>query len=144
MTAPAPKQFAGAIIVDIQGRYLLQRRDNKPEIRSPGRIGLFGGHQEIGETSLECVVREVHEEIGCYIPPESFEYVATYCGLEASGTFNVEIFATFGVDIAGLTITEGTLLVVQPEDLFNLMDELTASAAFAFAFEAFVGRQESG
>ena len=140
MSSPAPKEFAGAIIVDTQGRYLLQRRDNKPEIRFPGKVGLFGGHQEIGETSLECVVREVHEETGWYVPPEKFEHVAAYCGLDASGVYKVEIFATSDVDIAGLTITEGTLLVVQPEDFFNLIDELTPSAAFAF--ETFVGRQE--
>ena len=140
MTAPAPKQFASAIIVDTQGRYLLQQRDNKHEIRFPGRIGLFGGHQENGETSLECVTREVHEEIGCYIPPANFEYIATYCGLDASGTYMVEIFAAFEVDIAGFTITEGALLVVQPEGLFDLIDELTPSAAFAI--ETFIGQRD--
>lgn len=140
MSSPTPKEFAGAIIVDTQGRYLLQQRDQKPEILHPGMIGLFGGHQEIGETSLECVVWEVHEEIGRYVPPENFEYVAAYCGVEASGTYKVEIFAAFDVDVVGLKITEGALVVVQPEDLLNLIYELTPSAAFAF--ETFIGRQE--
>ena len=118
----------------------MQQRDQKPEILHPGMIGLFGGHQEIGETSLECVVWEVHEEIGRYVPPENFEYVAAYCGVEASGTYKVEIFAAFDVDVVGLKITEGALVVVQPEDLLNLIYELTPSAAFAF--ETFIGRQE--
>ena len=30
------------------GRFLLQQRDNKPEIRHPGLIGQFGGHLEPG------------------------------------------------------------------------------------------------
>ena len=140
MSSTTPEEFAGAIIVDTQGRFLLQRRDNRPEIRHPAKVGLFGGHQEVGETSLECVVREVHEEIGRYVPPENFEHVAAYCGLEASGTYKVEIYAAFDVQVADLTITEGTLLVVRPEDLFNVMDELTPSAAFAL--ETFLGRHE--
>ena len=73
---------------------MLQRRDNKPEIRHPGMIGLFGGHRESGETSLECVVREVREEIGCFIPPEKFEPLASYRGMSASGAYHVQIYAT--------------------------------------------------
>jgi 8-oxo-dGTP pyrophosphatase MutT (NUDIX family) len=36
---------------------------------NPGKIGFFGGHREYSETYLECVVREVHEEISYFVPP---------------------------------------------------------------------------
>ncbi|QIG92095.2 NUDIX domain-containing protein [Bradyrhizobium sp. 6(2017)] len=42
----------------------MQRRDDLPYISDPGKISLFGGRREGTETFLECVVREVHEEIG--------------------------------------------------------------------------------
>ena len=40
------RETAGALLVDIEGRFLLQRRDNVPGILYPGHIGLFGGHRE--------------------------------------------------------------------------------------------------
>jgi hypothetical protein len=46
-----------AIIIDAQGRFLLQQRDDVPGILQP--VGLFGGHREGSETYLQCVVREV-------------------------------------------------------------------------------------
>ena len=140
MGISAPKEFACAIIVDTHGRFLLQRRDNKPEIRHPGMIGLFGGHREMGETSLECLVREVQEEIGRHVPPENFEHIATYCQMEASGPYKVEIYAVVDVNVADLTIMEGTLLVARPEDLFDVMVEMEPSAVFAL--QTFLRRQE--
>ena len=53
--------------------FLLQQRDNVPGTVHPGKIGLFGGHRECGETYLQCIVREVHEELSYFIPPERFE-----------------------------------------------------------------------
>ena len=57
------RETSGAILIDSLGRFLFQQRDNNPEILYPGMIGLFGGHREGNETFLECVVREIHEEI---------------------------------------------------------------------------------
>jgi 8-oxo-dGTP diphosphatase len=61
-----------AILIDTQGRFLLQQRDDVPDIVAPGKIGLFGGHREGNETFFECVVREVEEETGLALPRESF------------------------------------------------------------------------
>jgi 8-oxo-dGTP diphosphatase len=44
------RNFACAILIDTFGRFLLQQRDNVPGIVNPGKIGLFGGHREAGET----------------------------------------------------------------------------------------------
>jgi 8-oxo-dGTP pyrophosphatase MutT (NUDIX family) len=58
------RETTGVIVLDTFGRLLLQQRDDVAGITSPGKIELFGGHREDGETPLECIVREVHEEIG--------------------------------------------------------------------------------
>jgi len=68
MRPPTHREIACAILIDLQGRFLLQRRDNVPNILYPGKIGLFGGHREGEETFLGCVVREVFEETG-YLAP---------------------------------------------------------------------------
>lgn len=49
-------------------KYLMQLRDNIPNIAAAGCWGLFGGHLEINETPEIAVVREVIEEIGYELP----------------------------------------------------------------------------
>jgi len=78
MTLVRYRDFTCAILIDTLGRFLLQQRDNVSDIVRPGKIGLFGGHREEGETYLQCIVREVHEELSYYLAPERFEYVGNY------------------------------------------------------------------
>ena len=54
---------SAACIRDEQGRVLLQRRlDN-------GLWGFPGGMQELGESAMDCVRREVREEVGLDVEP---------------------------------------------------------------------------
>ncbi|MCJ0870221.1 NUDIX domain-containing protein [Streptomyces sp. AP-93] len=43
---------------------ILQLRDEKPSICWPGYWSLLGGQIEPGETAMEAVLREIHEEAG--------------------------------------------------------------------------------
>jgi 8-oxo-dGTP pyrophosphatase MutT (NUDIX family) len=61
------RQFACAVLIDGFGRFLLQQRDDIPDIVDPGKIGLFGGGRECGETYLQCIVREVNEELSYFL-----------------------------------------------------------------------------
>jgi len=54
---------AAAILVVDDGRYLLQLRDDIPQIWYPGHWGLFGGSVESGEDALEALRRELYEEL---------------------------------------------------------------------------------
>ncbi|MFM5886833.1 MAG: NUDIX hydrolase [Dolichospermum sp.] len=47
-----------------ENKFLMQLRDNIPNIIAPGYWALFGGHIEPGETPEIAVQREVLEEIG--------------------------------------------------------------------------------
>ena len=68
-----------------ENQFLLQLRDNIPNILYPGYWGLFGGHIEIGEDPEEAVKREVWEEIdyqlksfypfGCYQDERAIRHV---------------------------------------------------------------------
>lgn len=55
-------------ILHQQDQFLMQLRDNIPNIAAPGCWGLFGGHIEPGETPDIAVQREVLEEIGYTLP----------------------------------------------------------------------------
>lgn len=126
------REFASAIIIDTQGRFLLQQRDDIPGILHPGMISLFGGHREGTETFLQCVVREVHEEISHFVPPERFEHMASYNGVDANGgTVIDELFLTRNVPADAVHVTEGSLFIALREELTSLMQQLTPSAQSA-------------
>lgn len=79
-----------AVVVDDQGRVLLQRRADS------GNWALPGGTMDIGETLSQCVVREVKEEtgldiditglLGIYTDPQ---HVIAYADGEVRQEFNV-------------------------------------------------------
>ncbi|MDP9236585.1 MAG: NUDIX domain-containing protein [Chloroflexota bacterium] len=62
------KISAGVILVDPQGRVLLQLRDDDPKIMFPGHWGLTGGAGNPGETPEQIAHREVNEETGLVLP----------------------------------------------------------------------------
>ena len=78
MTSPTHREFACALIIDTVGRFLLQQRDDIPGIIQAGKIGMFGGHREASEFFLECVAREIREEISYAVPEHRFEYLTSY------------------------------------------------------------------
>ncbi|WP_255095585.1 MULTISPECIES: NUDIX hydrolase [Synechococcus] len=57
-----PPEVALAML-ERQGKWLLQLRDDVAGIVYPGTWALFGGHLEPGETAMEAVQRELLEEI---------------------------------------------------------------------------------
>tara|TARA_B100000035_G_C20875857_1_gene498349 strand:- start:234 stop:671 length:438 start_codon:yes stop_codon:yes gene_type:complete len=50
------------VIIDINGKLLFQKRDNKSDIWYPNLLGLFGGSIENKETPIICALRELNEE----------------------------------------------------------------------------------
>ena len=134
------REIAIAVILDTQGHYLFQRRDNIPGIAHPGKVSLFGGHREAGETYLACVVREVEEEIGYPVLPEDAEHLTN---LDGSGDVvdgdlvRGEVFVLRDVPSDDLVVTEGCLTIVDPDRLLELEPEFTPSTRFAIG--AFLG-----
>ena len=128
------REIASAVIFDTAGNLLLQLRDDIPGILFPGKVGLFGGHREGGETFLDCVVREIHEELSFFVPPDQFDLIAKRSGPDSEvpgGTVRAEFFVTRNVPVDRLIVTEGRLKIVEIGDVLKLKAELTPSAAFA-------------
>jgi 8-oxo-dGTP diphosphatase len=128
------RQGAAAILITTDFRLLLQLRDDLPQVFDPGKIGLFGGQREGDESFLECVVREVHEEISLYLPPERFELIGSYFGPDQwtpNGTRHSEIFVAYDVPIDRLKITEGALRIVAMDELKHIHDLLAPFAKHA-------------
>jgi 8-oxo-dGTP pyrophosphatase MutT (NUDIX family) len=138
------REGTSAILVSTDGRLLLQLRDNLPHVSYAGMIGLFGGRREGNESFLECVAREVHEEIGVYLPPERFELIASYFGPDhamPNGTRHGQVFVARNVPIDQLTITEGSLRIVALDELEQIRDLLAAPTRYAL--EIFLKREQA-
>jgi len=77
-TPLTPATAAIALLIDLEGRYLLQQRDSIPEIFYPGHWGFFGGTIEPGETEVQAVRREIREETGLSIAADRLRYFSRF------------------------------------------------------------------
>lgn len=59
-------------LLEREGRWLLQLRDDVPHIIAPGCWALFGGHLDPGETPEQALRRELREEIAWEVGPLAF------------------------------------------------------------------------
>ena len=128
------REGASAILFDTDGHLLLQLRDNVPHIRDPGKISLFGGRREGDESFLDCIVREIHEEIGYYLAPTRFESIGRWDGPDYAFPghhFRGEIFLARAVPVELLTITEGRLTIVPLDEIDQIQSCLSLAALYA-------------
>jgi 8-oxo-dGTP pyrophosphatase MutT (NUDIX family) len=105
---PKPANAAAAIIVVDSTQYLMQLRDQMPNIFYPGHWGLFGGAIEHGEDPEAALRRELMEELT--LPASGFRYLTRFSF--DYGRFGVVDRAFYEVHITssslnGLTLHEG-------------------------------------
>jgi 8-oxo-dGTP diphosphatase len=138
------RAIAAAVVIDTSGDLLLQLRDDKPDIIYPGGIGLFGGHCEGDESALDCVVRELAEELTFDIAPERFVPLAHREGEDSErkgGTFRGDFFVVRDIPRDKIVVTEGTLFVIAPGEISRIEHRLTPTAKFAL--DAYFARTRS-
>lgn len=131
---PRPRETTGAIVIDTLGRYLFQLRDDVVGINNPGKIGLFGGHREGDETFLDCVVREIHEEIGYFVPADRFEHVGSFDGDDIDrkeGKIHGHLFVVRDIPVDALVVAEGSLLIVEPMKIGEIEPRLVPTTLLA-------------
>lgn len=93
-----------SLIVDGQGRYLLQLRDNVPTITFPAYWSLFGGELEGLETPINGIKRELYEELG-YRPSFIEEFLSIFSSFIDSYEIE-ELELMEGQSLAFFTILE--------------------------------------
>lgn len=69
---------ANILILNSKNKFLLQKRDNNKNIKSPDHWCLFGGKIKERERPMQCIVREVKEELNLKINNLKFLTKITY------------------------------------------------------------------
>jgi len=138
-----PRDAAVAIILQEDGRYLMQLRDQKPGIFFPGYWGMFGGAIDAGETPEEALRRELHEELAVavgdlsYFTKLTFDFAPHGFGIVARHYYEVRLSQPQERSIvlgegAAVRPFEGDVLLkterVTPYDAFAIWMHLTHSA----------------
>ena len=104
----ADQSYSGVVLVLDDGQVLLQRRDSAPTIVNPGRVTLFGGVAEAGESPRQCAVRELLEELELVIEPDQLDQLEDIVKREDDGTLTqCSLFAYQLQSNAVLTQHEG-------------------------------------
>lgn len=135
------REVAAAILIGTCGRLLLQRRDDIPGLMYAGMVGLFGGHRESDETSLQCLLREILEETGQVIAAERCEPLVQFSArYPLGGGVTGEFFIIRDVPADALVVTEGRLLAIEQAALPALLAEMTPSACYVARLFLELGR----
>lgn len=127
-------KFAGALLVEKNGSLLLQRRDDKPDIASPGMLSIFGGRVETGESFLQTAIREIEEETGhtAHITDNDLmiEFENSYP--EKTKLLGA-IYLIKDIDMNALNITEGKMEILTTDKISQNFHEIVPSTCLAIS-----------
>ena len=102
-------------MLEREGRWLMQLRDEIPAIVGPGCWGLFGGHLDPGETPEQALRRELLEEIS-WQPPALERVMVHRIPRRTAYVFRAEL----SVPLAELRLLEGLdMALVSAEELLT-------------------------
>jgi 8-oxo-dGTP diphosphatase len=118
------KKYAGILLITSNDTVLMQKRDNRPDIKNPGMITSFGGSVEDGDTPSEAALRELKEEVSLDLLSEDLTLLKIFNKRKETHGEDVScyIYMVKGVDPAKLDIHEGQGFVeIRREDDLSKM-----------------------
>jgi 8-oxo-dGTP diphosphatase len=122
---------ASTILINNEGKFILQKRDDKPGIRDPGMLTAWGGAAEGSERPIDAAIREIKEETNLRPNENDFEFFGKYVRqykIDNKQVINY-VFILRGIDERMLKIYEGqNYQVIDPKSHTSdpLYTDLTA------------------
>src|SRR3954467_3298018 len=90
-----PIRIVAALIRDADGRVLLVRKRGTAAFMQPG------GKRDVGEDDVSALARELDEELGCRVLPETFAALGTFECVAANEPDRRVNAAVYAVDVTG-------------------------------------------
>ena len=132
------RSYVGALLVDTNGKLIVQQRDDKPGITNPGMVSLFGGTSHEGESPIETLRRELQEELELEV--NSSNLLLQTVKHENGTNVACSIYIVTGVDAEKLKLHEGAGFATgTPEELLSR----PVTGVTQQAIEAFINAQSS-
>lgn len=141
LSIPAHAEQYSVVLLKERGRggFLVQRRARARGVVYAGRLGLFGGRQEAGETPEACAIREVAEECGIELRARDLTPLAQLLAHDEFGNLSFgHIYLTEDIERdqtrAALRhrCKEGAVVVLRPEEVGGRWRELTSVTSYSF------------
>ncbi len=104
--------YSHAIITTPDNRFIMQSRGYNPGITNPGGISLFGGGLEGDETPLECMKREILEEIELEVADSELLWVSHGTAPDKTTPAERYHYLIHNVDPEKLVLHEGDAICV--------------------------------
>jgi 8-oxo-dGTP pyrophosphatase MutT (NUDIX family) len=133
------EQYSVVLLKESGGAFLVQRRARRKDIVYAGRLGLFGGRQEPGETPEACAVREVEEECGLALRPSDLSLLARLLAHDEFGNLSFghvyvadELSREQTAEARRFKSDEGRVVLLQRADIDSRWRQLTSITSYAF------------
>lgn len=128
---------AGAIIRTKEGTYLLERRTIDDPVR-PKQLSIFGGGSEDGETALECLQRELYEELQLDISKYPVRLLGEISSKSDPDRY-IALFEINEVDISTITLSAESEAVVELETLEESLQDTEDTSFLQRVFSGIYG-----
>jgi len=95
----------GVLLQTPTGSLLFQERDKNIK-RNPGKIAPFGGGIETGETTIECAIRELDEELDLKVTEQDLQKIGDFESHFTPGSY-IQMFLVKNVQPENISLHEG-------------------------------------
>lgn len=120
------KQTVSSILISTDNEFILQQRDDKPNIAQPGVITNFGGSVEGTEEPINAIIREIQEELSITLNKEQLKLLTSSFRKSSLGNEEhlTHLFVAQNIKKDDLLLKEGKAIVYfgvdEPLDSLNL------------------------
>lgn len=107
------RETVTTILISTENEFILQLRDDKPGIASPGKVANFGGNIEPGEIPIDTIVREIEEELSIKLNKSDFESLGYIIKKDEStgGENTAHLFLAKNINKKDLVLNEGQAII---------------------------------
>lgn len=107
------RETVTTILISTDNEFILQLRDNKIGIASPGKVANFGGNIEPGEMPIDTIVREIEEELSVKLTKEDFYSLGYIIKKDelTGGENRANLFLAKNINKKDLVLNEGQAIV---------------------------------